>query len=290
MVDFRIPAHRSVAMKLFFQMIIAFLIGSGAAGEVRFANAEITSRWVEGLNSRVRLVAGTLASGNLAGLEITLSPGWKTYWRNPGDGGVAPEFNWQGSLNVRDIQVLFPVPNRYTDEFGTSMGYENSVVFPVTFLPVNPLKPIILRLSVDYAVCEKLCIPAQAAIDLRVPGGVSLGLSPGLLKSFSRVPMEALESDARVINLQRRGDESLIFDVLFPKDPEKADVFAEGPASWFLPAPKEIRREKNKNGRTLIRYQLDLYGLPKAAEIPGQGLVFTILGGGRPVEQNWRLE
>ncbi|MBZ0217146.1 MAG: hypothetical protein K8F25_11370 [Fimbriimonadaceae bacterium] len=277
---------KSFAEFIIARVVVGFLGLMAAASVVR---AEIVTAWVEGLNSRARLVAGTIEAGNLAGLEIDLTKGWKTYWRNPGDGGIAPEFDWNGSENVRDVSVLYPFPKRYTDAYGTAIGYKGNVIFPVMFEPIDPMKPQILRLQVDYAVCEALCIPAQANIELQLPGGLSLGPSPRLHDVIAQVPLGRGDNDARIVNVVAGREKILEFEASFSGKPEDAEIFAEGPAMWFLPAPTEIRREFS-DGHTLIKYRLDLSHLPKSAKIRGETLLFTIKGGARPVEQTWRFD
>ena len=106
--------------------------------------------------------AGTLR----AGIEIKLQPGWKTYWRYPGDTGVPPRFDFAGSDNLGTAKVLYPAPHSFSDEAGTSIGYKDSVIFPVHVTPRDPSKPVTLTLKIDYAVCEKLCIPAEGTREL----------------------------------------------------------------------------------------------------------------------------
>ena len=53
-----------------------------------------------------------------AGIEIKLQPGWKTYWRYPGDSGVPPRFDFSGSENLKTAKVLYPAPHLFTDEAG----------------------------------------------------------------------------------------------------------------------------------------------------------------------------
>ena len=51
-------------------------------------------------------------NGNhISGLKITLSPGWKTYWKQPGETGLVPHFDWTGSKNVSAVKVLWPHPS-----------------------------------------------------------------------------------------------------------------------------------------------------------------------------------
>ena len=90
--------------------------GSGAAtardsAVAGSAEAEIASEWVTVQASKVRLVAGWRGTEVIAGVELQLGDGWKTYWRSPGDaGGVPPFFDWSGSENVKDTAVLYPAP------------------------------------------------------------------------------------------------------------------------------------------------------------------------------------
>lgn len=265
--------------------MLGLFIFLSAASLVR---AEIASNWVDGMNSRARLIAGTIGTGNIAGLEITLTPGWKTYWRNPGDGGIAPAFNWVGSENVRDVSVLFPFPNRYADNYGTAIGYKNNVIFPVLFEPDDPMKPQILRLQVDYAVCEALCIPAEAELELRLPGGVSFGSSPRLREVVAQVPRDADKYAGRIVSVVQGDSSSLTFEARFSGEPGEAEIFVEGPTAWFLPAPEEIQRVA-ANGDTLIEYRLDLSHLPKDATISGETILFSIKSDMRVVEQRWQL-
>ena len=59
-----------------------------------------------------------------AGIELRLAPGWKTYWRYPGDSGIPPRFDFAKSRNVKSVTVRWPAPQRLTDESGTSIGYK----------------------------------------------------------------------------------------------------------------------------------------------------------------------
>ena len=49
-----------------------------------------------------------------AGLFVTLEPGWKTYWRSPGEVGLPPKISWDGSENIRDVALSYPAPTRFT--------------------------------------------------------------------------------------------------------------------------------------------------------------------------------
>lgn len=116
---------------------------------------------------RVSLLAGGRQDGVWqAGILLELEPGWKTYWRMPGDTGIPPQFDWAGSANSETVEVGFPVPSRIDDLSGEVIGYHSRVLFPVSVRPGNPDVPVHLRLNVFFGVCKDICIPARAEVGL----------------------------------------------------------------------------------------------------------------------------
>ena len=116
--------------------------------------------WAPAAKSDARLVA---AGGALAGFEIALAPGAITYWRDPGDAGVPPTFDFSGSDNVASVDPAFPAPKRIREaDGGEAFGYDGGVVLPLKVEPRRSGKPVTLALNANYAVCEKLCLPAKA--------------------------------------------------------------------------------------------------------------------------------
>ena len=130
--------------------------------------AEDASPWQRDAHSAVRLLAGSRSGAVLlGGIAIQLQPGWKTYWRTPGDSGVPPRFDFSKSDNVEAVTVLWPAPMKFDDGAGgTSLGYKQQVVLPLRIVAKNADKPVTLRADISYAVCEKLCIPVEANAEL----------------------------------------------------------------------------------------------------------------------------
>src|SRR6202140_4870955 len=96
------------------------------------ARAQDASPWQRDGHSAVRLLAGS-RSGSvlLGGIGFQLQPGWKTYWRTPGDSGVPPRFDFSKSDNVEAVTVLWPGPMKLEDGAGgTSVGYPTQAVLP----------------------------------------------------------------------------------------------------------------------------------------------------------------
>src|SRR5213593_2611418 len=128
------------------------------------ARAEDASPWQRDAHSAVRLLAGS-RSGTvlLGGVAIQLQPGWKTYWRTPGDSGVPPRFDFSKSDNIEAVTVLWPAPKKFDDVAGgTALGYKQQVVLPLRIVAKHADKPVTLRANISYAVCDKLCIPVEA--------------------------------------------------------------------------------------------------------------------------------
>lgn len=106
---------------------------------------------------------------HMAGLRFTLAPGWKTYWRAPGDGGIPPDFVWAGSQNIGGAVLHWPVPEVSYPNGMTTIGYSGQVVIPIEFTPAEPGAAIHLSGTVDLGVCEDVCIPVTLDFDATLP-------------------------------------------------------------------------------------------------------------------------
>ena len=138
------------------------------------ALSETSSPWVEAMSSRVRLVSAQSAIGAgqfSIGIHMTMDEGWKTYWRNPGDSGFPPRFDWSGSQNIKSIDLLWPAPHAF-DEMGERYyGYKHELLLPIRLTVEDPAKPVTVSLKLDYGICADVCIPAHAVAELIVPIG-----------------------------------------------------------------------------------------------------------------------
>ncbi|MCF2871198.1 hypothetical protein L0664_08975 [Octadecabacter sp. G9-8] len=108
---------------------------------------------------------------HMAGLQVRLAPGWKTYWRSPGDGGIPPRFGWQGSQNLDGAALHWPVPEVFEDNGMRSIGYSTSVVIPVELRVPDAGAPAQMRGQVQIGVCEEICVPVLLDFDALLPIG-----------------------------------------------------------------------------------------------------------------------
>jgi len=208
------------------------------------AQAADASPWDGSQRSAVRLIAGGRAEGAAslrAGIEMRLAPGWKTYWRYPGDSGIPPRFDFAKSRNVKSVTVRWEAPQRLADEGGTSIGYKHDVIFPLDVVPQDPGKPVTLALGIDYGVCEKFCVPVDAKAELMLASKPSQH-DLRIAASEARVPKPATlgQDGALGIRAVKREGKRILVDVMYPAG-GSIDLFAEGPtADWALPVPSPI--------------------------------------------------
>jgi DsbC/DsbD-like thiol-disulfide interchange protein len=262
------------------------------AGGLSAAGAQDASAWQKQDHAVARLVAGTMvktphASYLRAGIEIRLDPGWKTYWRYPGDTGVPPTFDFGGSQNLKSATVEWPAPKRFSDGAGgNSIGYLGDVVLPLRVVPVDLAQPVALRLKLDYAICGTLCVPARARLELALTGNSAD--EPILEQAEQRVPRRVpLGPDSgnalAIVSVQRQpgsGHGRVTVDVAAPADAAVV-LFAEGPTpAWALPLPEP---SGPTSGR-VRHFTIDLDGLPPGAHAHGAALTLTAVSGDDAIE------
>ncbi len=126
-----------------------------------------------------------LGRQRLAGLEMALDPGFKTYWRNPGESGLPPRLDWSASDNVAGVTILWPAPTRVEDGGGVAYVYSHEIVLPVLVTPRIPSRPVRLALSVDYGICREICIPVHAEVARDLDGDDARAI---LEESLAKVP------------------------------------------------------------------------------------------------------
>jgi DsbC/DsbD-like thiol-disulfide interchange protein len=264
----------------------ATLLASSLAMEAR---AEDASPWQRDGHSAIRLLAGSRSGAVLlGGIAFQLEPGWKTYWRTPGDSGVPPRFDFSKSDNIEAVTVLWPAPTKFDDGAGGhSLGYHDQIVLPLRIVAKNADKPVTLRADVNYAVCEKLCIPVEANAELPFTSVASTEDS-ALFAALDTVPKPANVGDPNPLTIRdvKREKSAVLVDVVSPGDKD-VSLFVEGPTpDWGLPVPKLL--EHSPPG--VKRFAFDLDGVPPGVSPEGAALKLTLVGGDRSYEFNINLD
>ncbi len=118
---------------------------------------------------------------HMAALRLTLAPGWKTYWRAPGDAGIPPQFDWSGSRNVRGAIAHWPTPGVFHQNGMRSVGYRDELTLPIEFAPATPGRPMTAEGRIVIGVCEDICIPVNMQVTAELPAGTGAG--EGLIRA-----------------------------------------------------------------------------------------------------------
>ncbi|MDO5612735.1 MAG: protein-disulfide reductase DsbD family protein [Paracoccus sp. (in: a-proteobacteria)] len=142
-----------------------------------------------GLVSARLLPGWTDAQGQrIAALELLLEPGWKTYWRSPGDTGLPPEFDWSGSANLAGVTLHWPAPEAIDSEGTVTLGYHESLILPLTATPADAAAPVDLVARIDLGLCENVCVPAHLALSAPQAGATP---DPQISAAMAQVPAPA---------------------------------------------------------------------------------------------------
>jgi DsbC/DsbD-like thiol-disulfide interchange protein len=260
-----------------FAVLVLALCGAGAAQAAWAADA-YSSDWADGLKSSARLIAGTPADGVFqAGVEIRLAPGAITYWRNPGDAGLPPTLSFDGSSNLAQARTSFPAPRRLPEGIGEAFGYDGALILPIDVEPIEAAKPVTLALKLNYAVCEKICVPAEARLRLVLPvDAASTPYAEAIAKAKDLIPRRvdwaSLAADltatsARTWRL-----------CLASQAGAKRDLFIEPPDAWWFDVKADASAPVGSDCfRVNLMQQPPDSALPVAARL-------TITGGQGPVE------
>jgi suppressor for copper-sensitivity B len=251
--------------------------------------------WSNFQAASARLVSSVDRVGTLdtlpVGLHISLDDGWKTYWRSPGDAGIAPSVDWSGSVNVAETIIQWPAPHRFTLFGLDTFGYEKEVVFPLFVRPEFQGEPVSLRGKVELLVCSEICVPTTLDVSLDLEAGPAAAdpVAANLIERFSsRVPDDgaasglavsavAIDSKSNRLLVNARGDRGF----------ENPDIIVEGPGGWTFGAP-DI--DKRRAGRTIRASLAVTASRLDADDLIGQPVTVTIVDGLRAAEFSQLVE
>ena len=154
--------------------LIKFFIYTILFSLVASYSMALSSDWSVGETSKLRLISAYSQNDSknfMIGLEYQMDPGWKTYWKSPGDGGFAQSISWENSTNVKNVNILWPTPIEFEILGLTSLGYQNDIIFPLEIELEDELKNTFLNLHITFLICKEICIPGDATIFLEIPSG-----------------------------------------------------------------------------------------------------------------------
>ncbi len=244
--------------------------------------------WDSNEHVKVRIVSAVEAVGEREhiplGLQFQLQPGWKIYWRSPGDAGFPPDPQWMGSSNLKEAALTWPAPNRFSILGLETLGYKDEVVLPFNAAVAAPGEPLRLKSQIRYLTCKEICIPYEAKVSLDLPSGpASPGAYTHLINSYvSQVPgagdRHGLSVEKTV--LLSGNQDTLIQVEARGREPfSKPDLYVEGPEEAIFGKPTVTLSEGGN------RVVLQVAALGVAPEIiEGKSLTLTLVDGDRSME------
>ena len=224
----------------------------------------------------------TAAGSHMTALDLQLQPGWKTYWRAPGDAGIPPSFDWAGSENLAGVALHWPSPQVFDLNGLRSIGYHDQLVLPMEVTATDPTRPVTVRLSVQIGICKDICLPATVTVSGEVFGkGAS---DPAIKASLALRPLTAEEAGLHQITCRVapiRDGLRLTADLGLPRLGVEAEdvVFETADRSVWVSEAEALRQAGTL---TAMSDLVGPSGQPFALE--RRGVTVTVISGDKSVE------
>lgn len=249
-------------------LILIFIVLASVSG-VKAASSDVRLEKAD-----IRLLdGGQMPDGQrLAGLEIRLQDGVKTYWRMPGESGLPPVFDFSASRNIASVDVKWPIPSRFAEADGTILGFKDHVIFPFVVTMQSADAPARLAVNLDFGLCDKLCLPAKAELvrSLSIEGNIEE--KQALTQFLNRVPkVGAVKGPFEPSVLSITPDGKSLAITVASASPLK-DLILEAAGSWFF---GEAMIMPLGSGR--YRALVPIEQKPSAATLGGLALAVTAI-------------
>ena len=240
------------------------------------------SSWFAHEHGAVRMIAGATAGDKIdLGLQFRMKPGWKIYWRSPGDAGFPPQVNWAGSVNLASAEMSWPSPERFSVLGLETLGYRNEVVLPITVSPFESGKEIALKARVRFLTCSDICVPYETDLALVLPSGVDAPETTIIDRWRARVPRLGGDAPLSIDRIEVAG-RTLVVLASAEGGFGKPDLFVEGPPGFRF-GPPEI----DSNGpKASMRIAVQP---PGDAGLEGREATLTLVDGDRAIERRVTL-
>lgn len=132
-----------------------------------------------------------------------IDPGWHTYWRNPGDAGLATRFDWHLPQGVSAGAVEWPVPEEFSDGTVVNYGYAGRATLLVPLRASIRAVAGVATVHVTLLECQHMCIPEDATldVDLRAASGSAQDFrdARAAMPAAYRGQVRAVRRDGRLI-------------------------------------------------------------------------------------------
>ncbi|SOB94710.1 protein-disulfide reductase DsbD domain-containing protein [Rhodobacter maris] len=129
----------------------------------------------------------------IAALQLRLAPGWKTYWRVPGEAGVPPILQFGGSENLAALRLVWPAPDVFEQNGMRTVGYHDGLVLPLVITPKEIGAPVTLHADLDFGICHEICVPVHLDLSATLdrPGAADPVIAAALASEPRKLPGRA---------------------------------------------------------------------------------------------------
>ncbi len=223
--------------------LLLVMLGSAAPLHAASQSNMATGAWVgDPAYGEVRLVSAVSAMGNLQelplGLEFRLAPGWKIYWRTPGEAGLPPTLDLQMANGAPlQSQIEWPVPKRFNAFGFDNFGYADAVILPVAVRGYDRGAALQIRGQIEALVCSDICVPLAGALRLDLADGPAEPSSMAMViaQFAAKVPRINALSPIKIATAWQSGSQ-LKIGFAATSQPV-TEVFVEGPAGIAFKQP-----------------------------------------------------
>lgn len=215
------------------------------------------------------------ADQHIAALHIHLAPGWKTYWRSPGEGGIPPQIAIEG----RDVQLHWPVPQVYGQGSLQAIGYQDQVVFPLLIdAPLAGSQEVTVNGVIG--VCKEICVPVEISARLTLPGkGYYDPIIGQALKDHPLTAASAGVTDVSCDIAPIRDGMRVTTRLIMPVLGRSETVILEPSEPQIWVSPSDVTRQ----GNILVAHTDLVPPTGKPFALSRSGIQFTVLADGRAV-------
>ncbi|MDP5334327.1 MAG: protein-disulfide reductase DsbD family protein [Paracoccaceae bacterium] len=234
---------------------------------------------------RIEVLPGwsTQNGQHVVALHLALAPGWKTYWRAPGDAGIPPAMEFHGAYNLASVDTIWPTPEVFSQNGLQTVGYADELVLPMLVVPQDPGQPARLSARLQIGICNTICVPVEFDLALDLPAKGSDTQQAMIRAAMADQPIPAAEADVRRVtcSLSPISDGlrlSVEIDMPSAGGTETVLVETADPQVWVA------ETESTRQGQTLRAVTELVHVSGQAFALDRSGLRMTVLGAERAVD------
>jgi DsbC/DsbD-like thiol-disulfide interchange protein len=220
---------------------------------------------------------------HMAALHLVLDPGWKTYWRAPGDVGIPPQFDWASSQNITSITPNWPTPEVFFEQGMRSVGYMQEVIIPLHMMSGDANADMYLSGEMMIGVCKDICIPAHLSFEATLPPTTTRP-DPTIAAALTDRPSTAKEAGVQSIKCRieagDNGELALHTAITLPAigGTEYVVVEAGNPHVWVA------EPDSHREGNTLYASTRLMHVDGNSFALNRSELRFTVIGASQAVD------